>query len=193
LVANPDLDSTTSYFDLATSGKQSSFVRMDNLFKHKPESPFHVSVGALVVNDEGKIRVHHATKEKTKEQYLLKLGGLPEVYLLMRETLQDNESLEDAVNRGVYEEFGIKGQIKKYLGAIQGLIQEDGGFEKTTLYFLVEMTEQLPRPDVDEESHTDLEWREPEELITIMQKQGRDSDHGGLDESKIVEAYVKYR
>jgi len=42
---------------------------------------------------------------------------LDEVYHLMRESLEGNESIHDAVLRGVQEEFGATGIVDKYLGS----------------------------------------------------------------------------
>ena len=37
---------------------------------------------------------------------------------LMRETLEDDETLEQAVSRGVKEEFGVEGKLEKYIGTV---------------------------------------------------------------------------
>src|SRR3989344_2167305 len=113
---------------------------MRSMFQHPEGSPFHISVGAVVVNHEGKILTHKRTQETTPAQFLYTIDGLNEVYTLMRESLEENESLETAVLRGVQEEFGIVGKVEKYLGSIVGQIVPKTGtpYEKTTLYFSVQ-------------------------------------------------------
>jgi hypothetical protein len=167
---------------------------MRNLYQHQEDSPFHISVGAVLVNDEGKIRAHYRTTETTPEKYLPTMGGLESNYILMRETVENGESLESAVLRGIHEEFGAEGTIEKYLGSIQiNLRAKIRTFEKTTLYFQVTLTKQNERPMDDGESHSELVWETPEFLIEQMRKQGKEADREDLDESKILESYVKYR
>ncbi|MFA5996788.1 MAG: NUDIX hydrolase, partial [Candidatus Paceibacterota bacterium] len=121
------------------------------------------------------------------------LQGLKEIYILMRESLKNGETLEEAVLRGLKEEFGAEGSVRKYIGSIQAMIPEDGLWEKTTLYFEVLLKAQGERSSNDAESHTDLVWMDPGILINKMKEQGSRVDREDLDESKIIEAYVKYR
>jgi ADP-ribose pyrophosphatase YjhB (NUDIX family) len=168
---------------------------MKNLYQHQADSPFHISVGAVLVNEEGKIRTHYRTIKTTPAQFLNTMGGLKESYTLMRETIENGESIESAVHRGLQEEFGAEGEIMKYLGSIQipELHAKTRTFEKTTLYFQVLFTKQNERSLDDGESHTELVWETPEFLIEKIREQGRMADREDLDESKIIEAYVKHR
>lgn len=160
-------------------------------FQHSAEQPFHISVGAVLVNDEGNICVHHYTKENVPEQFQASLGGLPEVRILMRESLENDETLEQAVHRGLAEEFGAEGEIIRYLGSIQNQVNAVlRTFEKTTLYVQVQCTKLGERPMDDEESFSELEWKSPTELIACMREQGRGALRPDLDESKILETYV---
>jgi ADP-ribose pyrophosphatase YjhB (NUDIX family) len=167
---------------------------MNNLFKHKESAPFHISVGAVLVNNKGKILTHKRTTETTPKEFLHTMGGLSETYILMRESLEDNETLENAVHRGLQEEFGAEGKIRKYLGAIfiPALHAKTRIFEKTTLYFKVELIRIGERPMDDGESHTELVWMEPKELLIQMRNQGSRTEREDLDESKIIESYLKY-
>lgn len=164
-----------------------------SIFQHGPGNPYHISVGALLVNAEGKILTHKRTTETTPEKYLFTLGGLKENYILMRESLEDNESLEAATLRGLKEEFGAEGKIEKYLGCIVARVVPQNGapFEKTTLYFQVALTGEGERLMSDGESHTELVWMEPIELAAQMDFQGKHTDREDLDESKIVRAYIE--
>ena len=112
----------------------------------------------------------------------------------MRESLENGETLEGALARGVQEEFGMVGAIKKYLGSEQHFLETPGGnFEKTTIYFEVELTHIGERPSDDAEGHSTLDWVEPSVLIERMEDQGRRTDRKDLDESKIIKAYVANR
>ena len=166
---------------------------MRSLFQHREGSPFHISVGAVVINDAGKILTHKRTQKTTPAQFLYTIDGLEEVYTLMRESLEENESLESATLRGVREEFGIEGKIEKYLGSYVGTIVPEKGvpYEKTTLYFSVQVINQGERPMDDGEAHSELLWVDPKDLIEKMIYQGANTIRTDIDESKIVEAYLK--
>lgn len=145
-----------------------------------------------MVNSEGKILSHKITKENIPEEHKEKMENISEVYILMRESLENGETLEQGIERGLQEEFGMKGDIQKYLGSIQIDIPQEG-FEKTTLYFQVTLTHEGQRPADDAESYTTLEWMDPGILIKKMKEQGEKSTRGDLDESKIIESYVRYK
>jgi hypothetical protein len=163
---------------------------MKKLFQHSPENPYHVSVGAVVVKD-GKILVHNHVKKLMPEKLHFFLGDLDSAYTLMRESLENNESLEEAVLRGVQEEFGIEGEVVRYLGSIQADIPEFGEFEKTTLYFQIAFQSEGVRSPHDEESHTLLEWHEPGHILKLMEEQLAVTKRADLSESKIIQAYLK--
>jgi hypothetical protein len=166
---------------------------MTPLVQHSQGNPFHVSVGAVVVNSEGKIMVHVLSENTVPKDLVGILGGLGTAYILMRESVEDNESLEDAVLRGVQEEFGVIGAIRKYLGATQAILPSRyGTFEKTTLYFEVSFESEVERVMHDWESTTKLEWHDPTFLIEKMKEQGKATSRGDLDESKIIETYLAY-
>ena len=163
-------------------------------YQHSAASPFHISVGAVLVNDEGKVCVHKRTKETVPPEFRDKLGTLGELFVLMRESLEEGETLAECVMRGVHEEFGAEGELGTYLGSVQTRITPGTPyeFEKTTLYFTVRLTSIGVRPE-DEESDSELEWHDPEFLIERMRAQGEQTGRGDIDESKILEAYVRYR
>ena len=115
---------------------------MTKLFQHSQDNPFHISVGALLVNDKGEILVHKARAADMDSEYRYKLGGLDEAYILMRESLENGETLEKGVARGLKEEFGVEGKIERYLGSLQFEVE---GFEKTTLFFQVSFVKQGKR------------------------------------------------
>jgi len=162
---------------------------MASQFEHTEAQPFHISVGAVLVNDEGKIMAHKLRTENMKPEHRYKLGGLEEAYILMRETIENGESLEEAVARGLKEEFGAEGVIQKYLGSLQFEVE---GFEKTELFFSVKLTTLGERRADDAEAASELVWETPQFLIERMKEQGKRADRRDLDESKIIETYLTY-
>lgn len=165
---------------------------MSNIFQASEKLPFHISVGAVLVNSEGKVLVHKMERAKVPAE--IDMGNLDEAYILMRETLEPGESIEQGVLRGIQEEFGATGTIEGYLGSLQLTITaKKFEWEKTTLYFLVSLIELGERNMQDEESYSILEWIEPELLIERMRDQGARCSRTDLDESKIIEAYVRTR
>ena len=165
---------------------------MKKRFQHTPDQPYHISVGAVLVNENGEVCVHKRTRENLPPEFHDALGGLDEVYILRRESLENDESLEESVLRGIREEFGASGELGKYLGSIQTVIQPKSyPFQKTTLYFAVRLTELGARPEDDEEIDSILEWHPIEFLIERMKEQAASTDRGDLDESVILETYVR--
>lgn len=156
-----------------------------NYFKGTIDNPYHLSVGAVLVNDKGEICCHYFKSFIHKD-----LGSFTDFYILMRETMEVGEKIEDSLKRGLQEEFGAKGEIKSFLGStISNIIFADrGSIEKTTLYFLcdlVSIDESLRAKD-DPEAKSEIRWVKKEELIKIMREQGKRFDRQGLDESVII-------
>lgn len=111
-------------------------------------------------------------------------------YLLMRETLEPNESLEQALHRGLQEEFGATGEMIDYVGSIKSAFKHKGvDIEKTTLYFLCKLINQdlLKRIGNDIESKSTVEWRTPDYLIPRMKEQAIRFSRTDVDESIILE------
>lgn len=164
---------------------------MTSVYQHTSENPFHISVGAVLVNTEGKICVHTFPVSELAEDLQAALT-VERLHILMRESVEEGETLSEAVLRGLQEEFGATGIIKRYLGSLRGkAFSPKGSFEKTTLYFLVELGGMGERPD-DLESSSELQWIEPQALIEKMRAQ-RNDKRDDLDESEIIENYVNYR
>ena len=161
---------------------------MDNLYKFNSSNPFHISVGAVLFNKQNKVCVHKYCSEKTPNQVKHLMGGLDVVHILMRETLQDDESLEKAVHRGLREEFGAEGETEKYLGSIVCPVEDGKGriFEKTTLYHSVRLKTLGERDPDDDENFSEILWLAPNVLLQIMQKQEHDTKRQELHESIIM-------
>lgn len=164
-----------------------------NIFQSSKEFPFHISVGAILTNTSGLICTHFYKKSDLPWES----EGKSDLYLLMRETMHPHETIETAIKRGLMEEFGAKGEIKSYIGSIKSTFPLHGGetmVEKTTLYFHVEMTDFNPvLRDKDEiESKSEILWIKPEELLGLFTEQGKKYERDDIDESKVIENYLKY-
>ncbi len=159
----------------------------ENYFKGTAESPYHISIGAVVMNAEGKIACHFF--ETTKHSYFKDYKNF---YLLVRETLEPGESIEACLARGLEEEFGMKAKLKKYLGSTVRhfpLRGRDKIVEKTTLYFLCEYIslDESKRKAGDVEADSRIIWVEPGELAAKMKEQGKKYKNESIDESGIIE------
>jgi len=159
----------------------------------------HISVGAVMRNTEGLVRVHHFPKEIAFGFW--KSVGVTDFYILMRETIEPNETLEQALQRGLAEECNSVASLDDYLGAIVSTAysksDSEGNrpFQKTTLYFLCTYQKDAgARRDMgDEEGQSELEWKTPEELIPLMHAQKERFGRDDIDESAILERYLAQR
>ena len=143
---------------------------MNKFYKYQiPEKPFHISVGAVLMDD------------------------MDESRHLMRETLEGNEPLQDAVLRGIKEEFGATGTVEKYLGPkIDLIIHPDRtSFEKLTIYHSVRLDKLGERTDTGPEGTTHLEWVPPQKALELYRDQISHTDRPELDERVIIERFIK--
>lgn len=164
---------------------------MKPFFQHAPGRPFHISVGVVLTNEEGKICVHTWTRENALAEHRSLFEGLDSIYVLMRESLEDNETLLEAAHRGLKEEFGAVGVPARFLGSLQCIAKHpDGDFEKTTLYLEMKVKSMGERPKDDVEGGSTIEWHDPIWLIERMKEQGQKTYREDLDESKILSTYV---
>lgn len=161
---------------------------MKNYYKGTKENPYHLSVGAVILNDENKVCCHYYKDAFTKQS--------PEkyrnIYTLMRETIEMGENIEEALHRGLMEEFGITGEIITYIGSLKGYFPTDGvQIEKTTLYFTVKLKTFNPelRSKDDIERKVDIQFQDADFLISKMKDQGQRLDQA-LDESAILERII---
>ena len=116
--------------------------------------PRHISVGGILVNKKGEICCHHFFTKDLKGYWTEE--KLDDFYILMRETLKPNESLEHALHRGFKEEFGATGKFIDYIGAIKSNFKHgETDIEKTTLYFLCKLIKQ----DISKRSAGDIDDR----------------------------------
>jgi hypothetical protein len=163
---------------------------MPSLFKSTKTSPYHLSVGAVLVDKDRRVACHYFGKFVAPDQV-----GLSDFYVLMRETVEAEESMEDAVLRGISEEFGATGEIQRFLGSIISHFKRgDTSIEKTTAYFLVDLRsfDIALRMKDDEERMSEIQWQPIDFLIEKMKKQVAKHERTDIDESIILERVKKF-
>ena len=154
-------------------------------FQASPNQPYHISVGAVLFNQEGRIACHHFKE----------ILGHKDIYILMRESMENNEDILTTLHRGLQEEFGATAFPVAFLGCLSGYLPDPKlSFEKTTLYVACRLKEFDPnkRDKNDPEAKSIIEWLEPDQLIQIMQKQGKKFKRVDADESKIIIRALPY-
>lgn len=167
---------------------------MNDFYKYQiPQNPFHISVGAVLFNENYEICMHHFFKKNVPEHLHFLIDNMDECYHLMRESLEGNEPLQDAVLRGIKEEFGAVGIVEKYLGAKIDLIKEpdDTDFEKLTIYHAVRLKDLRERTDKEVEGNTKLEWFKPQVVLDIYTNQVSKTDRPELDERIVIERFMQ--
>jgi len=160
-----------------------------NYFIGNKTRPFHLSVGAVVLNDNDQVLCYHFVIPKDKK----------EVYSLMRETVEPTTSSEDNLRRGLMEEFGVQVLIIGFLGAIESHFENWEGIEiqKTTIYFLCRLDKYRPlikpsKPGIFEGETGHIEWHEIHFLIEKMKNQFDLYQKTDYDESIILENTLHY-
>ncbi len=157
----------------------------NNYFGHTSENPYHLSVGAVVKNSKGEVCCHYFDKFLHKS-----FGEFENFYLLMRETPEPGETLEETLKRGLLEEFGMEATLNRYIGSIVSHFpKKEKMIEKTTLYFLCDFIslDESKRDRNDPEASSEIRWLTPSELILKMKEQGERLERTDADESVILE------
>ena len=163
---------------------------MENYFRGTRNHPYHLSIGAVVINDKNEVCCHYFKKLTLRKAF----EGFTDFYILMRESMEMGESIEQTLHRGLKEEFGITGNIVTYLGSLQGeytvkAVEPTYSIEKTTLYFLVKMKTFKPelRAQEDAEKESEIQWQPIDVLVYKMKEQGVRLNNNTLDESLILQ------
>lgn len=135
-------------------------------------------------NTEGKIATHYW--EHIAHPVF---GTASDFYTLMRETLELGETIEEALARGLTEEFGAMATLSRYLGPIVCTFPKyNTSIEKTTLYFLCDLNSvDESKREKEDEGKSEIRWIKPETLIPLMQAQGKRLEREDLDESLILQ------
>lgn len=107
----------------------------------------------------------------------------------MSETIENGESLAEAAERGLLEEFGGQGRVTGYLSSKLSYFTLPTGahVEKTTIYFLMDVTsiDLNSRDPNDWEADIAIEWHQPGVLLKYMRGQsglldGREGEYDVL-------------
>lgn len=154
-------------------------------FQATKQHPYHISVGAVLFNDSGKIACHHFKE----------ILGQKNIYILMRESMENDETILATLKRGLHEEFGATATPIAYLGALSGFLSDKNlPFEKTTLYIACKVNEWdiTKRDQNDEEASSIIEWLSATALIEIMQSQGRRFHRVDADESEMIKRALPF-
>ena len=155
-------------------------------FRAGHDQPYHLSIGAVLFDESGRIACHHFKE----------IFGYKDIYILMRESMEDNETLFMTLQRGLEEEFSATAEPVAFLGSLVGQLPDQNlPFEKTTLYIACRLLDWKPekRNLEDPEGSSTIEWLEPALLISLMKKQGIRFNHRvDADESQIVQRALRY-
>ncbi len=154
-------------------------------FQASKKQPYHLSIGAVLFDKEGRIACHHFKE----------ILGQKDVYILMRESMENYETIMMTLERGLQEEFGATAKPIAFLGCLSGFLQDPKlPFEKATLYIACQVLEWDPakRDANDPESVSTIEWLNPNELILIMQNQGNRFKRVDADESEMIKRALLY-
>lgn len=151
-----------------------------NYYRGQEGAPFHLSVGAVVLNEDREVCCRHY---RQNEQ-----GVRGDLYLLMRETVEQGETIEEALLRGCIEELGLKVSVKDFIGSIISHFPFKGEtIEKTTLYFLCDSKEEAKENPGGWEASGKLEWHDPSFLIEQSRKQAEHFARDDYDESTVLQ------
>lgn len=154
-------------------------------FQASKNKPYHLSVGGVLFNDKGEIACHHFKE----------IMGQKDIYILMRESMEDGEDILETLSRGFKEEFGAVAEPVAFIGSLSGYLKDPKlSFDKTTLYVVAKASEWDPskRSLDDPESSSQIEWLKPEELIAYMEIQGKKFKRVDADESEMIKRALPF-
>lgn len=134
-------------------------------------NPFHLSVGQVAEDSNGKIALIQKPDGKKT---------------LPRETTYLLEPYDQALTRGADEELGVKVQTVRYLGALITHFDREPKVtvEKTTLYFHTKASAKTVRKLEEDEAEDTVLWISPKEALDLLSQREN-------PESEIVKRFLK--
>lgn len=163
---------------------------MENYYQGTTKYPAHLSVGAVLLNDKQEVCTLHFNTIS-----LPQYAHLSDFNILMRETIELGETLEQALARGLKEEFGAEGTIEAYLGSRKTIFEKEGvQVEKTTLFFLVQCKTFDPKKSQrdDVESEAEIVWVPFPTLKAKMRAQFERLHEEDINEAEMLERAEHY-
>lgn len=136
------------------------------------ENPYHLSVAAVLFNEEGKVAVI-----RKRDNY----------FCLPRETIYADETLIQGLKRGLGEEVGVDCVVKRYLGSLVNHFDRADGtdIEKTTLYFEAKLiNSSYDRTPENDEVSDEVFWVSPDEAVKLIE--GSSHIEGGKNEECLI-------
>src|SRR3990167_762560 len=161
------------------SSREKPFFRAD------AKTPYHLSIGAVLFDSSGRIACQHFEE----------VFGYKDIYILMRETMENDETPLETLDRGLKEEFAATARAIAFLGCLSGFLRDPAfSFDKTTLYIACQLIDWKPseRDPKDSEAKSHIEWFHPDELISIMERQGKRFQRIDADESEMIKRARPY-
>ncbi|GIW58776.1 MAG: hypothetical protein KatS3mg086_061 [Candidatus Dojkabacteria bacterium] len=156
-----------------------------NIHTQNPNYPFHISVGAVVLN----------SKKQVALQYFKHNAGHDNVYYLMRESLQDNNTIEQTLANGLMKEMGITAQIRHFVGSrVTNFLDSDGNeITKTTIYYLCDLVsiDESQKDPENPEGVSEVKFFDIDEAIKITQEQLKRTNYLDICEFDILQNVAK--
>lgn len=131
----------------------------ENYFAWQPDHRVHLSVGAVVENQEGLILTVYLDRVDAK-------------YFLPTATHTPDKTLEETLLK-VEQKAGWKLEIQKFLGVTKGEFPtpEGSNVTKHVIWFKCKPIEQLTRDPEDRDADSEIQWKSREELNQIFARQ----------------------
>jgi len=143
-------------------------VNIGNLFGATVDRPYHLSVGSIVLNEEGLVYSLHYPR----------IEHLTDVYIMPNKTVQPNEALEQTNKRGALVALGCEITSAVFLGTLVvqdnwwGQLGTPTDMEKSVIFFLSRAISYKPKLAAEEcaKEHCSIELKTFDFLIDSMEK-----------------------